>query len=35
MRATTSQVALTITTSEMQWVAPPVLREKLAPFLRR
>lgn len=35
MRASTSQVALTITTSEMQWVAPPVLREKLAPYLRR
>lgn len=33
MRASTSQVALTITTSEMQWVAPQVLREKLAPFL--
>ena len=33
MRASTSQVALTITTSEMQWVAPPVLREKLAPYL--
>ena len=35
MRASTSQVALTITTSEMQWVAPPVLREKLAPYLPR
>ena len=35
MRASTSQVALTIGTSEMQWVAPPVLREKLAPYLPR
>lgn len=35
MRASTSQVALTIGTSEMHWVAPPVLREKLAPYLPR
>jgi acyl-CoA thioester hydrolase len=35
MRAATSQVALSITTSEMQWISPPVLREKLAPFLPR
>lgn len=35
MRASTSQVALSISTNEMQWVAPPVLREKLAPFLPR
>lgn len=33
MRASSSQVALSIATSEMQWVAPPVLREKLAPYL--
>lgn len=35
MRASTSQVALSISTNEMQWVAPPVLREKLAPYLPR
>jgi acyl-CoA thioester hydrolase len=35
MRASTSQVALSIQTSEMQWIAPPVLREKLAPHLPR
>lgn len=35
MRATTSQVALPIGTSDMLWVTPAVLREKLAPFLPR
>lgn len=35
MRASTSQVALSISTNEMAWVAPPVLREKLAPYLPR
>lgn len=35
MRASTSQVALSISNNEMQWVAPPVLREKLAPYLPR
>jgi acyl-CoA thioester hydrolase len=35
MRANTSQVALSISTNEMQWVAPPVLREKLASYLPR
>jgi acyl-CoA thioester hydrolase len=34
MRASTSQVALSISANEMQWAAPPVLREKLAPYLR-
>ena len=33
MRASSSQVALTINGNEMLWVAPPVLREKLAPYL--
>jgi acyl-CoA thioester hydrolase len=33
MRASTSQVALRIGSSEMLWITPPVLREKLAPFL--
>jgi acyl-CoA thioester hydrolase len=33
MRASTSQVALPIGSTEMLWVTPPVLREKLAPFL--
>lgn len=33
MRASTSQVALPIGTSEMLWITPPILREKLAPFL--
>jgi acyl-CoA thioester hydrolase len=35
MRASSSQVALRIGASEMLWVTPPILREKLAPFLRR
>jgi len=34
MRASTSQVALRIGTQEMLWVTPPILREKLAPFLQ-
>lgn len=33
MRASSSQVALKIGTQDMLWVAPPVLREKLAPYL--
>jgi acyl-CoA thioester hydrolase len=33
MRASSSQVAVKIGTSEMLWVAPPILREKLAPYL--
>jgi acyl-CoA thioester hydrolase len=33
MRASTSQVALRIGGNEMLWITPPVLREKLAPFL--
>lgn len=33
MRASSSQVALRIGTQEMLWVTPPILREKLAPFL--
>lgn len=33
MRASSSQVALKIGANEMLWVTPPVLREKLAPFL--
>lgn len=33
MRASSSQVALRINTQEMLWVTPPVLRERLAPFL--
>jgi len=35
MRASTSQVALPIGTQDMLWVTPPVLYEKLAPFLPR
>ncbi len=35
MRASSSQVALAIGTFDMLWVTPPVLREKLAPFLPR
>lgn len=35
MRASSSQVALPIGTSEMLWITPDVLREKLAPFLQR
>lgn len=35
MRASTSQVALSIATSEMQWVSPPALREKLSAYLPR
>lgn len=33
MRASSSQVALKIGTTEMLWVTPPILREKLAPYL--
>jgi acyl-CoA thioester hydrolase len=33
MRASSSQVAVSIDTNEMQWVSPPVLLEKLAPYL--
>lgn len=33
MRASSSQVAVPIGTTEMLWVAPPILREKLAPYL--
>jgi acyl-CoA thioester hydrolase len=33
MRASSSQVAVKIGTTEMLWVAPPILREKLAPYL--
>lgn len=32
MRASSSQVAVKIGTTEMLWVAPPILREKLAPY---
>jgi acyl-CoA thioester hydrolase len=35
MRASSSQVALKIGTTEMLWVTPPILREKLAPYLYR
>lgn len=33
MRASSSQVALKIGSTEMLWVTPPILREKLAPYL--
>jgi acyl-CoA thioester hydrolase len=33
MRASSSQVALKIGTTEMLWVTPPILRERLAPYL--
>lgn len=33
MRASSSQVALKIGAVEMLWVTPPILREKLAPYL--
>jgi len=33
MRASSSQVAVKIGTTEMLWVAPPILREKLSPYL--
>jgi acyl-CoA thioester hydrolase len=33
MRASSSQVALKIGGTEMLWVTPPILREKLAPYL--
>ncbi len=33
MRASSSQVAVKIGTTEMLWVAPPILQEKLAPYL--
>ena len=35
MRASSSQVAVSIATQEMLWVTPPALREKLAPYLPR
>jgi acyl-CoA thioester hydrolase len=35
MRASSSQVAVNIQTNEMEWQSPPVLLEKLAPFLPR
>ncbi len=35
MRASSSQVAVKIGTTEMLWVAPPILGEKLAPYLPR
>ena len=34
MRASSSQVAVSIESNEMQWQSPPVLLEKLAPYLR-
>lgn len=33
MRATSSQVAVSIESNEMQWRSPPILFEKLAPYL--
>lgn len=33
MRASSSQVAIDLKTDKMLWVAPPVLQEKLEPFL--
>lgn len=33
MRASSSQAAVCVETKEMLWVTPPVLREKLAPYL--
>jgi acyl-CoA thioester hydrolase len=33
MRASSSQVAISIANNEMLWVAPAILQEKLAPFL--
>lgn len=33
MRASSTQAAISIATNEMTWVAPPVLLEKLAPYL--
>lgn len=35
MRASSSQVALSIETNEMQWQSPQILLDKLAPFLPR
>lgn len=35
MRASSSQVAVSIETNEMQWQSPPVFLDKLAPFLPR
>jgi acyl-CoA thioester hydrolase len=35
MRASSSQVAVDLASQEMQWVSPPILREKLAPYLQR
>lgn len=33
MRASSTQVAVSVATQEMQWLSPPVLRDKLAPYL--
>jgi acyl-CoA thioester hydrolase len=33
MRASSTQVAVGIASNEMLWVCPPILREKLSPFL--
>ena len=33
MRASSSQAAVSISSGEMLWVTPPVLREKLSPYL--
>jgi acyl-CoA thioester hydrolase len=33
MRATSKQVAVLSATGEMQWVSPPILRDKLSPWL--
>jgi len=35
MRASSSQVAVSVESNEMQWQSPPVFLEKLAPFLPR
>ncbi|HVZ99887.1 MAG TPA: acyl-CoA thioesterase [Caulobacterales bacterium] len=35
MRARSTQVAVEMATENMLWVTPPVLREKLAPYLSR
>jgi acyl-CoA thioester hydrolase len=33
MRASSVQVAVSIETGEMQWISPPILFERLSPFL--
>jgi acyl-CoA thioester hydrolase len=33
MRASSVQVAVSIETNEMQWISPPVLLERLSPYL--